>query len=83
MVKTYLRYTSSYVFGLVSSGSIDFSHTHAENTVVTSANEYVVEWNIRTQSKLKQLKDGEHNHSVEILVASPSAPHYVAAGYDY
>ncbi|CCU76091.1 WD40 domain-containing protein [Blumeria hordei DH14] len=90
MVKSYLKYEQSKVFGVVSSGTSNvlwYNETNASRTTgfgraITAANEEVFCWDIKKGELLSRWKDEGNNSRVTVIASSKSDQDVFAVGYE-
>ena len=78
MVKSYLRYISNSVFGIITTGSIEYNNEGT--SLLTAGNEFLLEWDVRRQTNKRQLRDQEHNATLEVVCVNPINSNVVACG---
>ncbi|KAJ2591119.1 beta transducin [Coemansia sp. RSA 1722] len=80
MVKTYLRYESRSVFGVIASPTGNAVFDHTGKLSITPALESVIVWDIKKGAQVARWSDSSNKAEVTCIARSPSGSDY-AVGY--
>ncbi|KAJ1736895.1 beta transducin [Coemansia sp. Benny D160-2] len=80
MVKTYLRYETRRVFGVINSSSANAVFDQSGKLSITPALEDVLVWDIKKGTQVARWSDSDNKHQVTCICRSPNGKDY-AIGY--